>query len=113
MPTKDQEALRLAQIHYEVEPGLTHIYRIHASVAAEAMPDEPIKLLEVNRDTVASGIMPLGFGPSPSVGLHHPLVILEITPEEYERIGSAELKLPNGWEIQDLIPRPSVGANLQ
>ena len=42
MATKDQEALRLAQIHYEVEPGLTHIDRIHASVAAEAMPDEPI-----------------------------------------------------------------------
>lgn len=105
MPTKDEEALALAQTHYQVEESLTHVFRILGESAAEAMPTEPIKLLEVNENTVPSGILPLHFGPSPASGLHYPIVILEVTPEEYGRIQSAELTLPHGWWIGDRIPR--------
>ena len=108
MRTKDEEARALAQKHYEVEVGLTQIFRVTGTAEVEVRPTEPIKLLEVNENTVASGIMPIQFGPSPASGLHYPAVILEITPDEYQKIQNEELKLPNGWKLGDLIPKASV-----
>jgi hypothetical protein len=106
MRTKDEEAKDLAIKHYEIETGMTHIFRVTGSADVEVRPTEPIKLLEVNENTVPSGIMPIWFGPSPASGLHYSSVILEVTPDEFERIRNKELKLPNGWKVADLIPRP-------
>ena len=50
--------------------------------------------------------MPLGFGPAPAHGFHYPSIIVEVTPEEFDRIRSHELVLPSGWEVSDLVPRP-------
>jgi hypothetical protein len=83
---------------------MTRIFRITGSAEAEARPDEPIKLLEVNENTVPSGIMPLQFGPSPASG-HYPAIILEVTPAEFVQIQSRQLELPHGWEVGDPIPR--------
>jgi hypothetical protein len=105
MPTKDEEALALAQKHYLVEAGMTQIFRITGDAAAEVRPAEPIKLLEVNENTVPSGILPIQFGPSPASGLHYSSVILEVTPDEYRKIQSEELRLPHGWRVGDPIPR--------
>ncbi len=107
MPTKDEEAAALAQTHYDVESGLTHVFRLISDGEAEIMPSEPIKLLEVNEHTVPSGILPIHFGPSPASGLHYPMVILEVTPEEYQKIQSEELTLPHGWRFGHPILRPA------
>jgi hypothetical protein len=106
MPSKDEEAKTLAEKHYEVETGLTHVFRITASSDIEVSPNEPIKLLEVNENTVPSGILPIQFGPAPAVGLHFSSIILEVTPDEFEKIQADELKLPAGWVVGELIPRP-------
>jgi hypothetical protein len=50
--------------------------------------------------------MPLQFGPAPASGLHYPSVIVEVTPDEYSRIQSGELKLPDGWTLGEEIPKP-------
>lgn len=73
--TKDEEARELARKHYQVEAGLTHVIRIGGDAEVEFRPSEPIKLLEVNENTVPSGIMPIQFGPSPASGVHYPSVI--------------------------------------
>jgi hypothetical protein len=108
MSDKLEESRKLAEAHYRVEPGITQIYRITGGAEAEVRPDEPIKLLEVNENTIPSGIMPLGFGPAPAHGIHFPSIIVEVTPEEFDRIRSQELPLPGGWEVSDLVPRPPV-----
>ena len=108
MPTKDQEAADLAGKHYQIETGLTQVFRILGSTDAEVRPNEPIKLLEVNENTVPSGIMPIGFGPHPASGLHYPSIIVEVTPEEYLKIDSQEWQLPHDWRVGELIPRPSI-----
>lgn len=105
MRTKDEEAKDLAQKHYQIEPGLTEVFRITAAPDAEDRPSEPIKLLEVNENTVPSGILPIQFGPSPASGLHYSTVIVEVTPDEYMQIRNAELALPDGWTVGDRIPR--------
>jgi hypothetical protein len=106
MADKDEEARKLAEAHYEVEVGITQIFRITGSAEAEVLPNEPIKLLEVNENTIPVGIMPLGFSPAPRYGIHYPSVIVEVTPDEYEKIQSKELALPQGWTVSALVPRP-------
>jgi hypothetical protein len=96
----------LAERHYELEDGLTQIFRITDKAEVEAGRDEPIKLLMVNENTVESGVMPLHFGPVPAIGIPYPSILIEVTPNEVQKIQSHELKLPEGWEIgEELLAR--------
>jgi hypothetical protein len=49
--------------------------------------------------------MPLYFGPMPGGGIPYPSVIAEVTPDEFDRIRLQELKLPDGWTIDEEYPR--------
>jgi hypothetical protein len=106
IPTKDDVAIALAQAHYEGQPGLQAIYRLMRA-DDENDPQEPIKLLEVNEDTVAVGIQPVSFGPHPASGVHYPSVIVEVTPEEFQQIQQHELALPHDWRIGQPYARPA------
>jgi len=53
MTRKDQVAFDLVKSHFEVEPDLKEIWRINGD--NESSATEPIKLLEVNVATVATG----------------------------------------------------------
>jgi hypothetical protein len=97
-------------VHYASEAGITQIFLISDRADVEARPDSPIKLLEVNRDTMASGIMPLQFGPAPTIGVPFPSVIVEVTPEELVMIQSHQLQLPSGWTLGSLLPRSNAGS---
>ena len=99
-------AAELARKHYQAEVGLQRIFRLTGSAEVEVRPVEPIKLLEVNANTVASGVMPISFGPSPASGVPYPSVIVEVSPEEYVKIQTQELKLPKGWLIGEEMPKP-------
>jgi hypothetical protein len=110
MPTRAEVADQLAQTHYAVEPGISHIFRVVIAGSGEDAPDEPIKLLEVNEDTLPYGVRPVYFRPHPSSGIVYPSAIIEITPAEFERLtrGDADIRLPDGWNIDRLIPRVPV-----
>jgi hypothetical protein len=110
MPTKDEEAVELARKHYQIETGMTQIFRLTGSADVEFRPNEPIKLLEVNENTVPAGIMPIQFGPSPASGLNYPTIIVEVTPDEFQKIQNQQLELPHGWKIGNPIPRPPAEA---
>ena len=103
---KSQTAKVLANKHFEVETGLTKVYRASGSADVEFNRNEPIKLLEVNEFTVPSGVMPLRFGPAPASGIHYASVIVEVTPQEYEKIQQNQLSLPKGWSNLEELPRP-------
>ncbi len=98
MSDKENAALTLAQMHFRYEPGMREIYRVIDVDADEQDPQEPIKLLEVNADTIPSGVLPLGFDPIPASG-NFPSVIIQITPAEFTKIQCGELHLPQGWQI--------------
>jgi hypothetical protein len=110
MPTRDYEARLLARKHYQVEPGITQIFTLRDPPEAEALPDTPIKLLEVNANTVATGVVPLRFGPAPAEGMHFPSVIVEVTPAEFRTIRAGKLPLPGGWRLGELIPKPAANS---
>ena len=102
---KDEVAKRLALKHYDIEPGISRIFKLRDEPERENLASTPIKLLEVNVDTPPSGIMPLYFGPIPGSGIPYSSVIVEVTPDEFERIVAQELTLPNGWTIAEELPR--------
>lgn len=108
--SKDEEAVDLAQRHYEVDIGLTEVIHFTNTADLEQEASEPIKLLEVNEHTIESGVLPIHFGPAPESGIHYPSVIVEVTPEEYDRIRSNELRLPDGWRFPLSIPKSAVAA---
>src|SRR5437868_4118935 len=104
MPTKDDTIRTLARIHFDVEPEMEKIYVLRGRAETEAQAAEPVNLLEVNRATIPAGIMPLRFRAYPDQGIHHPSVIVEITPDEFEQIVRNELALPDGWRVCEEIP---------
>lgn len=57
--------------------------------------DEPIKLLEVSHATVPVGVMPVYFGQTKE---YPPVVIIEVTEEEYRAVEDGTLPLPDGWD---------------
>jgi len=97
----------LARKHYEIEAGLTQIFRIIDAAEVADSRGAPIKLLEVNSNTPESGIMPLHFGPASASGIPYASVIIEVSPNEFEKLRSNELKLPEGWSIGEEFPKPS------
>jgi hypothetical protein len=104
MDDREEAAKRLAQRHYDLEPAITEIRTITSGTNGSGLP-EPIKLLEVNANTIASGIMPLRFDAVPASGIPFSSVIVEVTPDEYEQIKRNELMLPDGWSLGALLPR--------
>jgi hypothetical protein len=102
MTDRIEVARRLARAHYTAEDGLVKVYLLVSGSESEA---DPIKLLEVNRSTVATGIMPLRFDPVPARGIPYPSIIVEVTPEEFQQIQSSALRLPDDWRIAQEIPK--------
>src|SRR5262249_21009147 len=107
MHDREEAAKFLAKRHYLFEPGITAIYPICSGAPSDLRADEPIRLLEVNENTIPSGIMPLRFDGVPSSGIQFPSVIVEVTPDEYEQIRKDQLKLPTGWILGPVLPRPN------
>jgi hypothetical protein len=105
--SKEAVAQRLAEAHYTIEPGIELIIRLLASTDQEADPKEPIKLLEVNRNTMADGIHPVFFGPHTGSGIFYPSIIVEVTPDEYVQIHRNPASLPNGWRLGAEFARPA------
>ena len=91
--------------HYDIEPGITRIFNLRDKPELESLSSAPIKLLEINIDTASSDIMPLHFGAVPGGGIPYPSLIVDVVPDEFERIKLQELKLPDGWTIDEEYPR--------
>jgi hypothetical protein len=106
MPTKDEVAERLARAHYSVDSGVSQIFRLMTDPEREADPREPIKLLEIYEHAIPIGeIVPIYFNPHPASGNYYPAEIIQIAPEEFEKLGT-ELKLPETWSISRPYERP-------
>jgi hypothetical protein len=103
---RQRVAQLLARRHYQLEPAITEMLTIKLTGVNEATsPREPIRLLEVNGNTTPSGIMPLKFDAVPASGIDYPCIIVQITPDEYDKVKSKELPLPRGWTLGQVLPK--------
>lgn len=106
--SKSKVAQQLAKAHYRIDPGIELILQLKATPGRERNPKEPIKLLEVNENTMAAGIQPVLFGPQPKSGIDFCSVIVAVTPKEYRRIKTKRMSLPHGWRLGNEFPKPAL-----
>lgn len=96
---------RLASGHVEIEPAIEQIYWIKGGEG-----DREIRLLEVNPNTVPTGVVPVHFGSHPPSGITYPSVVVEVTPTEFGEIRTGVKPLPPGWDwSKGLRFEPSTG----
>lgn len=103
--TKEEAAIEIAEFDYEIDEGVQAIYRILAE--NEDDPEEPLKLLAVNADSPGNGVLPLNFPPDAANGILFRYELVVVTPDEFERIRSADLSLPDDWHIGPLLHHPN------
>ncbi len=76
----------------------------------EDNPQEPIKLLEINSATSASGFFPVSFGPSDKTPFNRTLVGL--TPKEANDLENGKLEgWPGNWKIEWVYMRKKNGSS--
>lgn len=96
--TKTETAKHLARSHFANEPMLRQIYLLNP--LNEDDPRDPIKLLEVVEGTIERGIEPLTFPADPTRGVEYPVLIIEVSPREYQDSRSVIAGLKNyGWSV--------------
>lgn len=95
MATREQ-VNEFVQHHFRVEPELRQVLWIGGG--SEPAPDAPVKLLEVNAATPATGSVEV-FAFAPTADVPFRTEIAEITPEELERLRSDASLLPGGWDL--------------
>jgi len=101
---KARAARELARSHFDAEPRLLQILHFAAEPKIEARPSEPIKLLEVIADArVAARLTPIRFAPSPAVPFA--VALIEVSPDDLQRIAAEQLKLPGHWQTGQDLPR--------
>lgn len=102
--SNNEYAETLARAHFELEPGITTIAQLVSG--SDELPNEPLKMLEVNENTLSLGVRPISF-PARVEGTawYPPVVIIEVTPDEYKRIEAGSLSLPNGWRVSRIFNR--------
>ena len=70
-------------------------------------PEREIRFLELN-DLMAvrenDPLEPIDFGVDMDGAESHTLLVLDVTPAQWDRIRRGELPLPDGWTLDDAIP---------
>ena len=86
---------RMAREHFEIEDGVEQIIWFR-----DGSHDE-IRLIEVNRNTIPEGkILTFYHGPTPEYPI--PTIVGDVTPDEWERVKSGAIALPEGWSMEDI-----------
>lgn len=96
---RDHHARSYANRHLRTDPGIRAIHYLRTNA-----PPQEIRLVEVNEligDGPTAPLEPIDFGVDTGMPDAHTLYILDVTPEQWERIQRRELALPPGWVLDD------------
>lgn len=91
-----------AQQHLKTDPGIVAVYYLPANAH-----DREIRLVEVNRmigDRNDDSLEPIDFGVDAGLDTAHKLLVLDVTPDQWTRIKSKELCLPQNWSLDEVVP---------
>jgi hypothetical protein len=98
---RDSMAKWYATEHLNTDPGIVKIYYLPTNSG-----DREIRLLEVNKlmaERTEDALEPIDFGVDRGQHTEHHLFVLDVTPEQWERIESGELQLPSGWSLKNYV----------
>lgn len=105
MSDRMEQARTIARRHYAESSdclGLFHVTRKDGDKHGE-----PLKLLEVRRDTPMIGVFPIRIAAEDACVLSDVEIVIVAVPE-FIAISEKALKLPEGWDFCKPIPRNSL-----
>ncbi len=90
-------AKRYALRHLKTDPAIQEIYYLPTDA-----PTREIRFVEVNNAIMqrdADTTEPIDFGVDTGNPSEHKLMIVDVTPDQWERIKRKQLPLPKGWSL--------------
>jgi hypothetical protein len=98
---RDSMARWYATEHLKTDPGIVHVYYLPTNAA-----EREIRFIEVNEligDRNDDALEPIDFGVDTGMDTAHKLFVLDVTPEQWERIRTEQLGLPGNWSLNNAI----------
>ena len=88
--------------HLKTDPGIVAVHYLPANAG-----EREIRFIEVNHligERTDDVLDPIDFGVDAGTEIAHRLFVLDVTPQQWERIRSGELHLPANWSLGGEIP---------
>jgi hypothetical protein len=88
-----------AKEHLKTDPGIAAVYYLPTNSG-----DRDIRFVEINNllgDRNDDILEPIDFGIDTGMETEHKLYVLDVTPEQWDRIQSQKLGLPGNWSLKD------------
>ena len=98
---RDSMARWYAKEHLKTDPGVVSVYYLPKNAG-----EREIRLIEVNDlmgDRNDEAIEPIDFGVDTGMETAHKLLVLDVTPGQWERISAGKLSLPGNWSLNDAV----------
>jgi hypothetical protein len=95
---RDSMARWYAIEHLKTDPGIKSVHFLPKNAK-----DREIRFIEVNDlmgDRQDQLLEPIDFGIDMGQATWHRLLVLDVTPTQWEKICRKEVKLPNDWDIE-------------
>ncbi len=93
-----------AEQHLKADPGILSVHYLPRGAA-----ERDIRLVEVNTllgNRTDDALEPIDFGVDLGMDSEHRLLVVDVTPEQWERVTSGEFRLPDGWSLDGAVPFP-------
>ena len=94
---RDSMARWYAQQHRNTDPGVRSVYYLPTNA-----PNREIRLVEINEliaERNDDTLEPVDFGVDTGMDSEHRVLVLDVTPGQWERIKQSSLALPPGWSL--------------
>ncbi len=101
---RDSLARWYANEHLKTGPGIVQVYYLPKNAG-----EREIRFVEVNEllaDRTDAALEPIDFGIDAGTKNAHRLLVLDVTPKQWERITRKNLPLPDDWSLEGAIRFP-------
>ena len=95
---RDALASWYAHEHLKTDSGIESVYFL-----PENSPDDQIRFVEINilmADRTDHALEPIDFGINMGSANEHRLMVLDVSPEQWKRIVTGQLRLPDNWSVE-------------
>lgn len=100
---RDKMAKWYAKQHLKTDPGVRSVHYLPTDAS-----EREIRFVEVNTEIAERNddtLEPIEFGVDSGMDSEHKLFLLDVTPNQWDRIERSELALPCGWSLVDMISK--------
>jgi hypothetical protein len=91
-----------AKEHLKTDPAIVAVYYL-----PENAGEREIRLIEVNElmgDRNDDAIEPIDFGVDLGTEAAHKLLVVDVTPDQWNRIKAKTIRLPGNWSLENAVP---------